>query len=173
MRARTIAWGAWGLALAITAGFIALGFLNSRADIGLGVIASLGTLGYATTGALIVSRHPRNTVGWLFLLIGLCIGLAGFAENYSQRALDLGGPRALPLAAAMAWLGSNFAIVVGFGSIPLVLLVFPEGTLPSRRWRPVAVAMVLALVAGVAGLALSPNHWVVRRRSRTRPRSRP
>ncbi len=157
MNPRRIAWSAWTLSLAIVAGFVALAFVNSRTDIGLGFIVALATMGYATTGALIVSRQPRNTVGWLFLLIGLCVGFSGFAENYSQRALDLGGPEAIPLVPLVAWLGANFALVVGFGSIPLVLLVFPDGRLPSRRWRVVAVAMVLALAAGLAGLALSPN----------------
>ena len=157
MKLRKLAWSLLGLTAAIVTSMVVLGFVNHRNDPGLGVVVTLMALGYGTAGALIASREPRNAVGWLFLLIGLCVGLAGFAENYVQRALDLRGAEALPLVGAVAWLGSNLAIVVGFGSIPLVMLLFPDGRPPSRRWWPVAAAMVVAPMIGLAGLAISTN----------------
>ena len=86
-------------------------------------------------GALIVTRQPRNTVGWIVLLSGpfAAIGLAtdGWALRSFARAA---GP--LPLGTLAAWvanliLGSHLLFLV----IGLLLLLFPDGRLPSPRWR--------------------------------------
>jgi signal transduction histidine kinase len=86
-------------------------------------------------GSLIVWRQPRNTVGWIVLLSGplAAIGLAtdGWALRSFARAA---GP--LPLGTFAAWvanliLGSHLIFLV----IGLLLLLFPDGRLPSRRWR--------------------------------------
>jgi signal transduction histidine kinase len=154
---RRIAWSAWALTVVTVAAMVVLGLVNRQADVALGIVISLTALGYGTTGSLIVARHPRHTVGWLFLLIGFCVGFAGFAENYLMRSLELGGPGALPLVELVAMLGSNVALVVGFGSIPLVVLLFPDGLVPSPRWRPIGILIGVAMVCGVAGFALSTN----------------
>jgi signal transduction histidine kinase len=86
-------------------------------------------------GALIVARQPRNTIGWIVLLSGpfAAIGLAtdGWALRSFARAA---GP--LPLGTFAAWvanliLGSHLLFLV----IGLLLLLFPDGRLPSPRWR--------------------------------------
>ena len=42
---------------------------------------------FPAVGALIISRHPRNALGWLFCLIGLSSGLSGLALQYATHAL--------------------------------------------------------------------------------------
>ena len=86
-------------------------------------------------GSLIVIRQPRNTVGWIVLLSGpfAAIGLA--ADGWALRSFArAAGP--LPLGTFAAWmanliLGSHLLFLV----IGLLLLLFPDGRLPSPRWR--------------------------------------
>jgi signal transduction histidine kinase len=112
---------------------------------------SVGVVG-ALVGALIASRHPRNAIGWIFCGSGLAVAFTAFGLHYSGRAL-LVVPGSLPAGHQMNWL----VVVVQVGWAPLftfLLLLFPDGRLPSRRWRPVAWATVLVLVALAVVLAI-------------------
>jgi hypothetical protein len=111
---------------------------------------SVGLVG-GTVGALIASRHPRNAVGWIFCGSGLAVAFTAFGLHYSGRAL-LVAPGSLPAGHEVNWL----VVVVQMGWAPLftfLLLLFPDGRLPSRRWRPVAWATGLVLVALAVVLA--------------------
>jgi signal transduction histidine kinase len=105
---------------------------------------SVGVVG-AAVGALVASRHPRNAVGWIFCGSGLAVALTAFGLHYSGRAL-LVAPGSLPAGHEVNWL----VVVVQLGWAPLftfLLLLFPDGRPPSRRWRPLAWATGLVLVA--------------------------
>jgi hypothetical protein len=109
---------------------------------------------------LLVARHqPANPIGWLltgesvFLLLSI---LSGFYADIVYRLGHPGLPVIAPAALALNQLFS-FALI-GF---PLVILLFPDGTLPSRRWRAVVTvylavtgAAVLATAAATVGIAL-------------------
>jgi len=125
--------------------FIPLGFFGAAAFV-LGV-------GYAAVGWLIVSRSPANRIGWLLLLVGLPQTLSAFTSQYAFFGL-LGHPGSLPLADIAAWIyfwGYFPGLLLFFPT----LLVFPDGHLPSRRWRlvlwAVGVAAILILPAVVVG----------------------
>ena len=110
-------------------------------------IALLGVVfsAFAVVGALIASRIPANTVGWLFLSIGVSVGLALASIAYVQTTLP-----ARPWA---EWT-SDWSSVMAFPMITMVLLLFPDGTLTSPRWRIVAwatVAVGLGMLAGSFG----------------------
>ncbi len=90
---------------------------------------------FTAMGSLIVWRQPRNTVGWIVLLSGplAAVGLA--CDGWAVRSFaDRAGP--LPLGAAAAYLAnlilSSHLIFLVTG---LIFLVFPDGRLPSVRWR--------------------------------------
>jgi hypothetical protein len=116
---------------------------------------------FLVVGALIASRRPRNPLGWLYLVAMIVIAFGGkakFADQYAYYAL-LTRPGSLPAAAWVIWSGGLLSI--GFYSlITFGLLLFPDGRLPSPRWRPVAVAAVvgLALASGGGLLAPGPMH---------------
>ncbi len=100
----------------------------------------------APVGALIASRRPRHPIGWIMLGIGLASTLSGL---FGESARQLYAPRP-ELGAAL------FLISDGLSRVPLLLfgillLVFPDGRLPSRRWRPVVIAGVAAMI-GVSPL---------------------
>jgi hypothetical protein len=105
-------------------------------------------------GAILAFVRPRNEVGWLLLAIGVTLsasGAAGAYVNWSEaRNTELSA------AALAAWFGSQAWIIVIAFLIPRFLLVFPDGRLPSRRWRVVAVAQYLML-AGLTVGALEPG----------------
>jgi hypothetical protein len=112
-----------------------------------------------TVGAVVVSRQPRNTIGWLCCVVGLLGTLGGFAEEYARYVL---GPRhgSLPGGLVMAWLTLWVGVLWVGLAFTLLLLLFPTGRLPSRRWRPVAWASVASVAAGCAVLALRRVSWI-------------
>ena len=96
-------------------------------------------LAFAGVGAFVASHRPGNAIGWLFTAEGLwgALGVAGL--TYAGYAVQSGAP---PAAASWAaWVGVS--TVEAYFPLFLALLLFPDGRLPSRRWRP-AVWLILA-----------------------------
>jgi hypothetical protein len=118
------------------------------------VVANLVTLlTFSVVGAIIASRHPRNTIGWLFCSVGVTIGLNSFAGDYAEYWLA-GGTSMKSLAETAAWLSSWLWILLAYVPMSSLLLLFPDGRLPSPRWRPVAWGAALGIAGSVAGYAL-------------------
>lgn len=110
---------------------------------------SVLTASFSVVGTIVASRRPANPLGWIFLAVTLSEGLSGFALPYAEYALLSEPASSLPGADAMTLLG-NVAWFPGFVLVfTYVPLLFPDGRLPSRRWRPVAwiSAVQLALFA--------------------------
>jgi len=153
--ARRLPWFVWGCDVLV--GSVALALWVTRHDHPdpvLNVVAFAGVVGYASVGALIASKHPDNAIGWLLCFIAAALAMGGFADSYVGHGLRAAG--ALPGARWAAWLsGVTFPLIIA--PIPLMLLLFPDGRVPSRRWRSVAVAMVAAPLLGVLGFALKPG----------------
>ena len=100
---------------------------------------------FATVGALLGWKRPANPVGWLLSATGLSYAFA------------IGGLLLLQSRGTRAW-GTWFGWIyfLGIGFVVLVLLLFPTGSLPSRRWRPVAWAAGMAMVAWALGNSFAP-----------------
>src|SRR5207302_5593205 len=64
----------------------------------------VAALAYAVVGALIVSRHPRHVIGWMFSVVALSFGVAFFSSVYAVQALVV-VPGTLPFGQAAAWFG--------------------------------------------------------------------
>jgi hypothetical protein len=107
-------------------------------------------------GALIASRRPENPIGWICLVAGLFWTLIALDDQYTAYGLATTGVVPFPAAvvALSQWL---WVPPVGLLSIYLILL-FPDGRLPSRRWRPLAwfSGAVMALVSLAIVLAPGP-----------------
>jgi MFS family permease len=115
---------------------------GSTAD---GLVAVVFVAAFATVGALLAWKRPANPIGWLMSATGLAYAIAGAS------LLLLHFPRTRALA---NWLG--FLFFVGVGLCVFVVLLFPTGTLPSRRWRPVAWAAAAGLAGWIVGNAFAP-----------------
>jgi hypothetical protein len=108
-------------------------------------LAILQFLGAPILGGLIAARRPANIYGWLWCVIGLGVGLDAFARGYATYGL-LGRPGALPGATVVAW-ATNVTWILGLGLVPLALLLFPDGRVPTPRWRPLAWLILALAVA--------------------------
>src|SRR5918998_6724738 len=106
-------------------------------------VSVVGIIGAPILGGLIASRRPENPYGWLWLGFGLGLALQQLADPYTAYALvvepgSLVAPRTI---SHVLELGGPLALTFA----PFLLLLFPTGRLPSRRWRPVA------WIAGLSG----------------------
>jgi two-component system, NarL family, sensor kinase len=99
---------------------------------------------FAPFGMLVAHRRPRLAVGWLFGGFALCYGLSAACISLAIWQATAGGPN--HWSSTLGWLGVFIwtpAIAVFF---PMIVLLFPDGHLPGRRWKWLAG---LALAAGV------------------------
>jgi len=107
---------------------------------------------FASLGAAIARRQPRNAVGWIFLVSGALAPLLDVAEYGSYALVERGG--ALPGGEWAVWL-TELALCISIGPIATyLLLVFPNGRPPSPRWRPVAWYTLCALAVWTAATLL-------------------
>lgn len=101
-------------------------------------------LGFAVIGTLLVSRVPRNRMGWILLAIAVLASFSGTAIVYVFHSTRV---HALPLARWVAW-AQNWVAALLFpsGLATFLFLLFPDGHIPSRRWRWVAWAACATMV---------------------------
>jgi hypothetical protein len=143
------AWWLWAVAVVVTLAAIILLVVTRSVPHGpydqwdLAVLRDLGFLSYLTVGLIIAAKRPSNPLGWLLLLVGLILGLNELLHYYADYTRSY-RPGSLPGGLAVAWV-STWIWAVIFPILPFVFLLFPDGRLPSPRWRP------LAWAAGLTG----------------------
>jgi hypothetical protein len=111
---------------------------------------------FPLVGALIASRRPRNAIGWILLAEGLLWMFLGLTDYYSLYGVARPGSVPFPVGVAAV---NNFMWVPAVGLLgTYVFLLFPDGRLPSRRWRPLAwlSGTVIVLVSILVGLSPGP-----------------
>ena len=149
LSARRVAWALWGLASAvlliggainvIEPATIDANLPNGRALLLSAPLLGLIELAFPTLGALVIARHPRNAVGWLIYVGGLAETIR-FTTKAVGSLVEVRGD-VLSLGYAMSLLHQEGHLL----AVPLLtiaLLLFPNGRLPSARWRPLALLMV-------------------------------
>ncbi len=132
-----------GLLLAIA---ITLGVRNGTFSGDPFTLLSVATVAtYAGVGAFLATRLPQNPIGWLFLAAGLGDLLGGALAEYATYALQT-APGSLPFGSTAAWINGWTFLVIG--TIPLILVLFPTGRVPSPGWRwyPPALLTDLSLL---------------------------
>ncbi len=138
MKLRAVAWLAWGIwtiTLVLNAPDLYFSRMNPGADpLVSNLIGLLVFMAYATVGALIAARRPRNAVGWLLLSAALFTVAGSLGIDYAVYGL-LTRPGALPAAALANALGVALRSMGFYLIVTFLLLLFPTGHLPSPRWR--------------------------------------
>ena len=111
---------------------------------------------FPVVGLLVLRRQPDNRIGWLLLGIGMLWGVGLLGDNYATYGLVV-DPGSLPAPDIVAALNEG-TWVPGIGLMgTFLILLYPDGHLPSARWRPVAwVSAITIVLLGIA-VDLSPG----------------
>jgi signal transduction histidine kinase len=147
-----LAWSLCALSLTFVIVWALFRFLNSPTPTGvdqtllpLEVWGLLVPVLFTTIGALVASRQPKNTIGWIFCAIGLFLTSSGASGQYAIYAV-VSSPDSLPWGGTAAWLEAFLNGPIIFTMFALLLLFFPNGRPPSHRWR---VVLWLDLIAAL------------------------
>jgi hypothetical protein len=109
---------------------------------------------YPAAGWLIAARRPENPIGWILLAIGGLWGM-GFTSTYADYTVKL--HHDLPGGALVAAVGGAFWLPAIGITGTFLLLLFPDGRLPGRRWRSVAWGSAAAIATALAYLIFRPG----------------
>jgi len=166
MSRRTAAWLVWslyGLTICLSTVWSGVGLLsrdgsrNALYLIGEALISLAAPVAFAIVAALIVSREPRNTLGWVLMVpVGLYV-VGGPIVSHIERLAPSSPEPTVPIL-LMAWFNTwNWLLLI----FPLLLipLLFPNGQPPTPRWRSVGVAAIAwaSLFVLIAALARQIN----------------
>ncbi|CAN5907237.1 hypothetical protein BH23ACT10_BH23ACT10_39600 [soil metagenome] len=116
---------------------------------------------FTPVAGLILSRHSRHRVGWIMLWIGLLAP----AQILSSQLADLFTPPGLPYAdwppyaQVFSWIPIWVWVPAVLPMVTLLPLYFPDGRLPSARWRIVAVAAYVVIATIALGFAAGYWPW--------------
>src|SRR5215207_7063647 len=164
MSTRAASWLAWSLltlSVVLVVGGIALAQMTRSTatelpyDGPVDAVFTLATLlTFSVVGAIIASRHPRNTIGWLFCSIGLIVGLDTLAWGYAEFWYS-GNSGSRSLVETAAWFSSWSSTLLVVVPTTFLLLLFPDGRLPSPLWRSLALCARLCILGFVVIYALN------------------
>jgi hypothetical protein len=157
-RASLLAWSLAGLSVILYAASVPLYVLTHPAGLA-STVSGLSTnalyLIFTVVGALISARRPGNPIGWVLLADGFLWILSYTMGDYADYGLSV--PGTLPFSLGFAGI-NNWLWVPAVGLLgTFVFLLFPDGRLPSRRWRPVAWLSGLTIVLVGIQVGLTPG----------------
>lgn len=117
----------------------------------------LSTVCFVAVGAVILARQPRNPIGWILVGISFAWSVGGPFSEYARYGL-VTRPGSVPAPALVeALTTANWvAPIVLTGTF--LLLLFPDGHLPSRRWRWVARLSAVVIVTVTLGILLGSQN---------------
>jgi signal transduction histidine kinase len=150
--ASRLSWALFGLVVLELAASIVIEILlaqeTDKAGITFGDLSfALSFILFPVIGVLVASRRPGNALGWLMLAIGI------FAfeptASYGEYAIATGRPGGALAVAISSW---TWIPSVGLAGT-FLLLLFPDGHLPSPRWRWFAWAIAVGM--GVVALSVT------------------
>ncbi len=158
--ASRLAWSLFALCILLTIASIvlfALAHVTRIKDVSAGeLIVGIGIIVFPAVGVLVASRRPENPIGWLLLAIGLIGAVTSFANGYALYGV-VAHPDSLPATEAVTVLALPGSALAFMLIVTFLLLLSPDGQLPSRRWRPVAWFCGVVIGAELVGAVLAPG----------------
>ncbi len=129
---RGLAWALWAVGAVMLAMSIVLDTAAHTVDASE-ISQGVAFAGIGAVGLIVALRRPRNPIGWIYLGIWATVGLLfGLVGSYLHHAAPSG------ITSFLTWL-TNWAWILPFATLlTFPFLLFPDGHLPSPRWRPVA-----------------------------------
>ena len=148
-----LSWAAAALTTILALGGAVLGILGR--DVSLLLLPA--PLTYAWMGCILLTRRPGHPMGPLLCVIGLADAFATVPYLYARYTL-VHSPGSLPFSTAALWVNTwAYAPATSLGAMVL-LLVFPDGRLLSRRFRPALWAALAFIPLSIAGYAFAPQN---------------
>jgi hypothetical protein len=130
------------------------GQLNSTVDVSFVLVVAIFSCVYAIVGGLVTLR-TGHVVGWLLLTIAVAFPSGVLMEQYVLHGV-VTAPGSLSATTVVAWL-SHWVFGLAATSLTLILLLFPTGTVRSRRWRPLLVATPVTALLWAVPFTLRPG----------------
>ncbi len=143
---------AWGIAALDILAFLVVRTFDPSGDVSAIVIFGIGIGSFAAVGALLTTRLPANPIGVLLLAAGTLLSAAMIVGTYA----DLGALQ----VPAWPWSGPARLVQGTLFVYPFMIaligvpLVFPDGRLPTRRFRWVVWITIADMVAWTLGSIL-------------------
>jgi len=157
---RRLAWAGWWFVLAATSSLVVSALSPTTGSWGAGLVSQLAFVGvvlsFPLVGLVVLLRQPRNRIGWLLEGVGLAWALPEPLDAYAYLGLvtapgSVPGPEVAAALTEGTWVWGILMMGV------YLILLFPDGHLPSPRWRVLAWAAGVAAVAVPVGIALTPG----------------
>jgi hypothetical protein len=114
---------------------------------------------FISVGAFIASHRPENPIGWIICAATLIWSLSALAIEYGVYSL-ITAPGSLPVGVFVSLFGGVGRTIGWFLIITFLLLLFPNGHLPSPRWRPLAWLIAGLLVVSPFTLVFDPTPFI-------------
>ncbi len=137
-----------GLIVLLLAALVPLAIASRRAGVAELALLTALTLGFGAVGYLVARRQPANPIGWILCVVSVLIVLCTFEAPLYLLIAYRTDPGRVPFGMLAVFLGQLWAAPLLLG--PVAILLFPDGRLPSDRWRWVlwayAAASAVALV---------------------------
>jgi hypothetical protein len=147
---RWLAWSVWFIALVALSSFIPTLVDSTVLDVAEAGSWTAGVMALATIGALVVSRQRSLIQGWLLVGFSLAFSIGFYAYHFLR--LPDADLSALDEAQRLIAIGDS-AFAISTYLLVTLLLVVPDGKLPSSHWKPV----VWVLVASAVGKDAPPG----------------
>ena len=153
--ASRLAWSSFLICVLLTGSTVALQAMTLSVELPAeyasrpaDMIQQIAYLFFSWVGALIASRRPSNSIGWLILVAMMVFSLDAFAGEYALRGLVV-DPGSVPAAAFASWI-YQWTWIIPLGLLPVLFAVFPSGSprIRAERWILVPSGVAVFLIAG-------------------------
>jgi signal transduction histidine kinase len=153
---RVLAWGVAALVVALGAAAVIFDALSGdhAAPWWRDLVAGAAILAPTAVGLAIAVKRPGNRIAWLLLADGAVLALAGATDGYTKHAI-LAGHGDPGARWAVLWGDASWPLL--FAGVTAIAFAFPDGRLPSERWRRPAIATAIAFAALEVSLFLDPG----------------
>jgi hypothetical protein len=163
-RAAWFAWFLWALCVALDALAVLLDYytppLPERGVPNFYAFCAVPMLVYATVGAIVASRRPKNPIGWILCTVGLVFGVQSFATAYADYALLAWPASWLPGAVYMASISQSLIGIPALAlAATLLILLFPDGRVSDRSFWFVPWLAVGGSTTWALWWATEPEHF--------------
>lgn len=158
---RRLAWAAWTVMVLAWVGEVILLFLTAEmptsdpADQASPLLQAFEDLSFVAVGALglrVILSQPANAVGWWIMAAGIGFPVEGVAVELVQFGTDRWG--VIPVVLAASWV-ARWIWILGSFNLPFLLMLYPDGRLPGRRWRPLLWLTVIIMAITFLSTAFS------------------